>query len=307
MNVIQNAAELPGSPRRVCLAIGVFDGVHLGHQQVIRQTTSDASHQEAHSVVVTFDRHPNAIVAPHAVPPAIYSLEQKLQAIKSLNVDTTMLIPFNRSFSQLKAEEFVDQLIQGFGMIRSICVGREFTFGYQRGGNVGLLNAIGRSHNFKVHGLAAVALDGDIVSSTRIRDSVQNGSLDSASQMLGRDYKLSGKVIRGDGIGRELGYPTANLEIDGLLTPPKGVYAVHVFHQGTTKRGIANIGIRPTVDQSVPELRVEVHLLDFEGNLYGEVVDIQFLTFIRPETKFASIEDLRSQIELDVNAAKKQF
>jgi riboflavin kinase/FMN adenylyltransferase len=307
MNIIQNASELPDAPRRVCLAIGVFDGVHLGHQQVIRQTTGDASHEEASSVVVTFDRHPNTIVAPHAVPPAVYSLDQKLQAIESLGVDTTVMVPFDESFSRLTAEEFVDQLIRGFGSIRSICVGRKFTFGHRRGGNVELLQKIGQSHNFKVHGLAAVALDGQVVSSTRIRECIQAGDLDSASQMLGRDYKLSGKVIRGDGIGRKLGFPTANIDVTGLLTPPKGVYAVHLFRDRTVLRGVANIGVRPTVSADKPALSVEVHLLDFAKDLYGETLDLQFLTFVRPEMKFPSVERLQKQIELDIETAKQKF
>ncbi len=307
MNIIRNASELADTPQRVCLAIGVFDGVHLGHQQVIRQTTGDASHEEARSLVVTFDRHPNAVVAPHAVPPAVYSLDQKLQAIESLGVDTTLMVPFDESFSRLSAEEFVDQLICGFGMIRSICVGRGFTFGHRRGGNVELLQKIGQSHNIKVHGLAAVALDGQVVSSTRIRECIQAGDLDSASQMLGRDYKLSGKVIRGDGIGHKLGFPTANIDVTGLLTPPQGVYAVHVFRDRTVLRGVVNIGVRPTVSADKPALRVEVHLLDFAKDVYGETLDLQFHTFVRPEMKFSSMERLQKQIALDIETAKRKF
>lgn len=307
MNIIQNASDLSAAPQRVCLAIGVFDGVHLGHQQVIRQTTGDASHSEARSVVVTFDRHPNSIVAPHAVPPAVYSLDQKLQAVESLGVDTVLMVRFDEPFSQLSAEGFVDQLIRGFGMIRSICVGRNFTFGHQRGGNVELLQKIGQSHNFKVHGLAAVALDGKVVSSTRIRECIQSGDLDSASQMLGRDYQLSGKVVQGDGLGRKLGFPTANIDVTGLLTPPNGVYAVHVFRGGNVLRGVANIGFRPTLSQKQPSLRVEVHLLSVAEDLYGERLDLQFLSFVRPEIKFSSVEQLQKQISLDITAAKQQF
>lgn len=307
MNIIQNASDLPGAPQRVCLAIGVFDGVHLGHQQVIRQTTADASHAEARSVVVTFDRHPNSIVAPHVVPPAVYSLDQKMQAIESLGVDTTLMIRFDESFSRLSAEEFVNQLICGFGIIRSICVGRNFTFGHKRGGNVELLQKMGQAHQFKVHGLAAVSLDGQVVSSTRIRECIQSGDLDSTSQMLGRDYQLSGQVIRGDGLGRKIGFPTANIDVTGLLTPPKGVYAVHVFRKGVALRGVANIGFRPTLSQSEPSLRVEVHLLEFADDLYGERLDLQFLSFVRPEAKFPSLDQLQQQILLDIEAAKQSF
>jgi riboflavin kinase/FMN adenylyltransferase len=218
-----------------------------------------------------------------------------------------MVIPFDEAFSRLTAEEFIDLLIRGFGEIRSICVGRTFTFGHKRGGNVELLQETGRLYNFKVHGLAAVALDGQVVSSTRIRERIQSGDLDSASQMLGRDYKLSGKVIRGDGIGHRLGFPTANIEAPGLLTPPNGVYAVHAFKDGKALRGVANIGFRPTVSKNEPELRVEVHLLDFDGDLYGETLDLQFLSFVRPEARFSSVDELKKQILKDIVSAKQRF
>ena len=229
MKILSNPMATPDPGRKVCAAIGMFDGVHLGHQQVIRQTIEDARQKEAMSLVVTFDRHPNTVVAPARVPPLIYSLPQKMRAIESLGADALWLIAFDEKFSRQSAEEFVRTLASGFGHLKSLCVGSEFTFGHKRSGNVAMLEQFGRELGFIVHGIAAVSLDGEVVSSTRIRETVRAGEISRASQMLGREYALSGEVIRGDELGRKLGFPTANLEVSGRLVPPNGVYAVHAY------------------------------------------------------------------------------
>lgn len=307
MNIVHAAADLPGAPCRVCAAIGVFDGVHLGHQQVIRQTIADARHHEAIAVVITFDRHPNSVVAPHAVPPAIYSLEQKLAAIASLGTDAALVIPFDRAFSERSAESFIAELLAGFGSLRSLCVGREFTFGHRRLGNVALLARMGAAHSFGVHGLAAVALDGQVVSSTRIRERIQAGDLDAAGQMLGRDYEMNGIVIKGNQLGRTLGFPTANLDVRGLVTPPAGVWAVHAQVGGRQFRGVANLGYRPTVEATSPGLQLEVHLFDFNEVIYGTHLSVQFVERLRAELQFESVAALQSQIAKDVSAAQRCF
>ena len=307
MKIIRHATELPGVPRRVCLAIGVFDGVHLGHQQVIRQTIADASRFEAASVVVTFDRHPNNVVAPHAVPPAIYTLDQKLAAIEELGADATLVIPFDEPFSRRPADDFIRGLRADFGTIQSVCVGREFTFGHRRSGNVALLTELGRRHNFQVHGLSSVALDGDIVSSTRIRGCLQAGDFEGAAQMLGRDYLLVGRVTRGDQLGARLGFPTANIDVAGLATPPTGVYLVHAFANRGCVRGVGNLGVRPTVGASSAVVRLEVHLLDFSGDLYDQTLGVQFIQRLREERKFSSLEELQAQIAHDVDLARRSF
>lgn len=307
MKIIHQAAELPGVPRRVCIAIGVFDGVHLGHQQVIRQTISDASHHEAASVVVTFDRHPSSVVAPKAIPPAVYSLEQKLDAIAALGADACLVIRFDEEFSRRSAGDFVNSLARDFGALRSICVGREFSFGYRRQGNVQLLEQLGRVHGYQVHALSAVALDGLTVSSTRIRECIRAGDLDGASQMLGRDYGIAGKVVEGDRLGRQLGFATANVNVVGLVVPPAGVYAVHVHLQNRRLRGVANVGVRPTLAAASTDTRLEVHLLDFEDDLYGTMLTVQFVERLRGEVRFESIEALKAQIARDVAKARQCF
>jgi riboflavin kinase / FMN adenylyltransferase len=307
MKIIHAASELKPGPRKVCVAIGMFDGVHLGHQQVIRQTIADARQHESLALVITFDAHPNRIVAPQRVPPLIYSLPQKLRSIESLGGDALLLIHFDQPFSEQTGEAFIRRLARQLGRIQSLCVGSTFTFGHQRTGNVALLRTLGAELKFTVHGLAAISLDGTAVSSTRIRKAIREGELDSASQMLGRAYSLAGQVVRGDQLGRQLGFPTANLDVSGLMLPPNGVYVVHVTVRGETQRGVLNIGNRPTLQDSAPQLRVEVHLLDFSADLYGEELEVTFVEKLRAEQKFASTAALADQIARDITEARSRF
>jgi len=300
MNVIQSAKDLQPGHQPVCLAIGFFDGVHLGHQQIIRQTVADARQRDAQALVITFDHHPNTIVAPKRAPPLIYSLPQKLRALESLAVDTVLQIHFDEPFSRQTGADFIRGLARDFGTIHSLCVGAEFVFGYKRSGNVALLKTLGEEIGFAVHGLAAVALDGRVVSSTRIRETIRSGDLGAASQMLGRPYAIAGRVMPGDGVGRQMGVPTANLDMSGLLLPPEGVYAGRTRLDQKNYRVALNIGFRPTVVSAAPHLRVEAHLLDFSGDLYGRELEIEIGERLRGEKKFSSAAALREQIERDI-------
>ena len=307
MQTLNSADEFRSGGRKVSVAIGMFDGVHLGHQQLIRQALSDAEQHEGIAVVVTFDRHPNAIVAPERLPPLIYSHPQKLRAIAALGVSSTIVIPFTREFSAQPADEFIRSLTTQLSPVHSICVGNSFVFGHRRSGNVALLQQLGHELNFIVHGIAAVSLDNEVVSSTRIRDTVRAGELDRASQMLGREYALSGVILRGDGLGKKLGFATANLDVEGRLVPPGGVYAAHAHVSGACHRAAVNIGLRPTLSSPAPELRVEAHLLDFNGDLYGKELELTFVEKLREERKFASLEGLQAQIARDVTEADRRF
>jgi riboflavin kinase/FMN adenylyltransferase len=293
--------------RKVCLAIGMFDGVHLGHQQVIGRMIDDARQHEALAVVATFDCHPNAVVAPERTPKLIYPLARKLRVIESLGADATWLIHFNTEFSRKPADEFVREFVRGFGGVHSLCVGSGFTFGHKRAGNVALLRQLGQEMHFTVHGLASVALDGAPVSSTRIRECIRTGDFDDAGQMLGRAYSLCGVVKKGDQLGRRLGFPTANVDIEGLVVPPTGVYAVHVSIDGAQHRGVFNLGHCPTLERSEPNLQAEAHLFEFDADLYGRTVEISFVEKLREEQKFPSLDALRAQIERDVAAARGIF
>ena len=307
MRVIHAADELKPAGRKVCLAIGFFDGVHLGHQQIIRQTITDARQHEAIALVVTFDRHPNTVVAPNRVPPLIYSLPRKLRTIESLGADTLLLIHFDKAFSEQTGEGFIRALARDLGHFQSLCVGANFVFGYKRGGNVDLLKKLGAELKFTVHGMAAVSLDGRAVSSTRIREAIRAGDLDGVSQMLGRAYSLAGTVVRGDGLGHQIGFPTANLDVTGLALPPHGVYAVLVEVGGKTHRAVLNIGLRPTLQNPNPQLQVEAHLIDFAGDLYGQELEVAFVDKLRAETKFPSLAELRQQIARDILDAQMRF
>jgi riboflavin kinase/FMN adenylyltransferase len=305
MKIIHAANELKAEGKKVCLAIGFFDGVHLGHQQIIRQTISDARQHDSIAIVLTFDRHPNSIVAPDRVPPLVYSLPQKMRAIESLGADALLLIQFDKKFSEQTGEEFIRSLARDFGKIHSICVGADFVFGHKRGGNVALLKKLGGEIGFQVHGLAAVSLDGEIVSSTRIRETVRAGDFDAASQMLGRTYAISGRVVAGDRFGRKIGFPTANLDAANLVLPTNGVYSGCTKLNGQFYRVALNIGLRPTIATGKPQLRVEAHLLDFSGELYGEELEVEIGVKIRDERKFNSLEELRVQIGRDVESVRK--
>ena len=307
MNVIQSASELNTGGRKVCVAIGVFDGVHLGHQQVIRRAMADAQQQDGLAVVITFDRHPNTVVAPDRVPPSIQSLPQKLRTLAALGVDATWLIRFDEMFSQQTGEGFVRVLARDFGKLYSVCVGSDFTFGRKRSGNVALLNQLGRELGFLVHGLSAVALDGEVVSSTRIREAIRGGNLYAASQMLGRCYSLAATVVQGDQLGRKLGFPTANLQVNGMVIPPSGVYAARARVGERWFRAVLNIGVRPTLSSTAPELRVEAHLLGFNEEIYGKEMEITFVERLRDEKKFPSLDELMAQISSDILNAERVF
>jgi riboflavin kinase/FMN adenylyltransferase len=305
MNLFHAATEVKTNGKKVCLAIGVFDGVHLGHQQILRQTIADAHQHDALPLVLTFDKHPSVIVAPDKAPPLIYSLPQKLRAIESLRAENILLIHFDQPFSAQSGEQFVRGLARDLRKIHSICVGADFVFGHKRGGNVALLKRLGAELDFQVHGLSAVSLDGQTVSSTRIRETIRAGNLDEASQMLGRPYAISGKVVVGDQLGRQLGFPTANLDVTGLVLPPNGVYAAVARQEGKRYRVALNIGVRPTVAAG-RQLRVEAHLLDFAGDLYGRELEIEVGDKLRDEKKFASPEELKQQIARDITAVRAQ-
>ncbi len=304
MNVIQAAADLNPGPGGVCLAIGVFDGVHLGHQSVIGQAREDARQRGAISAVVTFDRHPNAVVAPQNIPPLIYPLAKKLRVIASLGLDTACVIPFDKPFSEISGEEFIRGLARDGRAVRSISVGETFMFGRRRSGDVALLRALGGELGFALHALPDVSLGGQPVSSTRIREVVRAGQFEPAGQMLGRSYTLCGPVVAGERLGRKLGFPTANLDVAGILVPPAGVYAADGQVGGKTYRAAVNIGQRPTLHSPAGGLCVEAHLLDFAEDIYGQEIELTFLGKLREERKFSSVAALQQQIERDVAAAR---
>jgi riboflavin kinase/FMN adenylyltransferase len=306
MKVFAAAPDLAPGSRPVCAALGFFDGVHLGHQEVLRHAVgAAAARREAMTVAVTFDRHPNVIVAPANVPPLIYPLSKKLELLASLGLDAACVIQFDKTVSLIPGEQFVRGLARDFRQIESICVGDNFMFGWKRSGNVALLQKLGGELGFEVQALRDVSWNDEPVSSTRIREAIRVGDFAAAHQMLGRPYSLRGRVIQGVKLGRELGFPTANLEVSGLIVPPAGVYAAEARLGEERLRAAVNIGHRPTVAPA-SQLTVEAHLLDFDRQIYGDELELAFFRKLREEQKFPSQSALRSQIAKDIFQARNE-
>ena len=307
MKQLSQPSDLNYKERKVCLAIGMFDGVHLGHQQVLRQAVRAASQNNLISVAITFDQHPANIISPGQAPAIIQTQAQLIRTIELLGIKAILIIKFDQEFSLKTGESFIQELSQGFGSIHSICVGKDFMFGHNRDGNFKSLQRLGQKLGFISYGLPSVMLDGQKISSTRIRTALHEGKLDEAKKMLGRKFSIEGLVIKGDGKGREIGFPTANLDTKGLILPPNGVYAAHARLNGKSFKSVVNIGIRPTINKTSSLQQVEAHLLEFNTEVYGQVIEIEFISRLRDEILFNSIEELKKQIVSDIYHAKNLF
>lgn len=307
MRVFRHTSELPASARGAVVAIGNFDGIHRGHQAIIAETGRLAREAGAPFAVLTFEPHPRNFFRPELPPFRLTPFRIKARLIEALGVDELFVLTFDAAFSRLSAERFVAEvLVQGLGIRRAV-VGDNFAFGHRRAGNAGLLEELGRRHGFGVICLARVRGPGEeIYSSTRIRDYLQAGDPTRAALLLGRYWEIEGRVQQGDRRGRQLGFPTANLPIDGFLEPARGVYAVRAgLDRGSEIRwhdGVANLGVRPMFDGKT--LLLEVHLFDFEGDLYGQHLRVALVDHLRPETKFASVEALVEQMGEDGRRAR---
>lgn len=306
MLIIHQPQELPSRGRPVCAAIGVFDGVHRGHQSVINHAVREAARLGGWAVVITFDRHPRSVVDPARAPALIQPLSRELAAIQALGVQVALVFRFDLEFSRQPAEAFVQSLLTGFGHLSSLSVGANFFFGHGRAGNVGTLQELGARLGFAVHAAEPVLFDGEPVSSTRLRAAIRAGRLAEVSSMLGRPYAVCGLVQRGQGLGRRLGFPTANLSVEGLEMPPHGVYAATVILPEGPRPAVVNWGCRPTVTSGTPVPHFEVHLPNWEGDLYGVELEVQLGRFLRAEQRFANLDELRAQIARDISSVLTQ-
>ena len=296
LNSLDELAEQEGP---LHLALGVFDGVHVGHQEVISRAVKAARADGGKSFVVTFSPHPIRVIAPGKAPGALLAtLDEKADLVKSYGVDGLLVIRFDENFAKMEAEDFVRKMTEA--NVRTIAVGEDWRFGAKRKGDVGMLRRTGEERGFKLEAVAPVMWDGERISSTRIRQAVRDGAFGAVEEMLGREYRVTGKVIVGRKLGRQLGFPTANIDPGDLQMPKDGVWAVDVKGIG---RGVANLGTRPTVGGEGKLL--EVHVFDFQGDLYGKALEVGFLRFIRDEEKFGSVEELKVRIRQDVEMAKK--
>ena len=305
MDVLQSIPELAKLPGPIFLAIGVFDGVHLGHQAVIRTSAEHAAETAGTPVVVTFDPHPAKVLRPEKAPRLLTATQHKIALIRNLGVAHLLVLTFDKEFAATPPEEFVHRLVRHARPLREICVGHEWSFGKGRAGNLALLKKLGAQHDFNVVGIKPVTVDDTVVSSTEIRRAVEHGDFAKAAAMLGRDYTILGTVRAGAHLGRQLGFPTANLSAHSEQFPPNGVYVAEAQLNGATYRGVANLGYRPTVSDAKPERLLELHLFDLNREIYGEDLEVRFVHYLRPEKKFDSLEKLRSQIAQDVEQAQR--
>jgi riboflavin kinase/FMN adenylyltransferase len=286
------------------LAIGVFDGVHLGHQAVISTSTQHAHSADGTPVVVTFDPHPAKILRPGDAPHLLTATQHKIELIRALGVGHLLIINFDKNFAQTPPENFVEQLVQHSKPLREICVGHEWSFGRNRAGNLDLLKQLGARSEFNVVGIQPVKVNGAVVSSTAIRQAIETGDFDKAAEMLGRQYTILGTVTGGQELGRKIGFPTANLSAHSEQFPPNGVYFAEAWLGGVLWHGVVNLGIRPTVTTAKPQRVLEIHLLDFERDIYGENLEIRFVKYLRPERRFENVEALVEQIKADVRQVR---
>ena len=291
----------------VALTIGNFDGVHLGHQAMLARLTAAAREHGWQSCVMTFEPHPREFFAPDQAPTRLTSLREKLELLAQCGVDRVQICRFNFDFARTAAEDFITRILHRGLAARWILVGDDFRFGARRAGDFVMLRQAGAQCGFEVHAMSSVTVDQVRVSSTAVRDSLAAGDLFRAQRLLGRAYSISGRVVSGDRLGRKLGCPTANVLMKHNRPPLSGIFAVEVrgLHDGVLP-GVASLGVRPTVARDArPSL--EVHVLDFDREIYGAHLKIDFLNKFRDEEKYADVETLRLQIALDVANARAYF
>ena len=292
----------PTSYPKPVLALGNFDGVHLGHQNIFRHVVSRAEEIGGTPMVFTFDRHPLKVLAPERAPLVLTTNAQKRSLIGALGVRVGLWIPFTEQFARQKPLAFIRDVLQERIGVHELVVGYDFRFGHCRAGNVSLLQQQAAAHGYEVTVIPPVKLGNTVVSSSTIRALLQKGQVEEAARLIGRDYALAGSVVEGFHRGAKLGFPTANVRVGHELVPRVGVYAVRVEWEGRQYPGVANVGHNPTFGNE--SLSAEVHLLDFEGDLYGVQLGVAFVARIRDERKFASVDELAAQIACDVQQAR---
>lgn len=288
------------------VAIGNFDGVHKGHQKVIREAIQMAGQHGLASGVMTFHPHPKEVLGELSQSLYLTPLPDKLALFEELGVDLALVVQFTLPFSQLSPEQFIEHYIVGLN-IKQVVTGFDFCFGQKGRGNVETLAQWSKERgDFTYHCVPIISINEEKVGSSQVRLLLSLGDVSGASQLLGRPYRIKGKVVEGEQRGRTIGFPTANLSLlHPYVLPRQGVYAVYVHHKGSRFPGVINIGTKPTFHKSKSSVTLEVHLLDFHGDLYGETLSVDFIRFLREERSFPSIEELIRQIEQDVHLAKK--
>lgn len=308
MEVLRDPLGSDEPPRGAVLSIGNFDGIHLGHQAVLMHVVERAKSLAAPAVAMTFDPHPIKLLRPADAPRLVTTLEQRLQLIARTGIETCLLVPFTHRVARMTAENFVrDVLVQRLA-VKEVYIGKNFRFGADRGGDVDLLNRMGSELGFEAASSPIVHHAGDIVSSTRVRQAIGEGRVEEAAELLDRAVFIDGRVLEGKRLGRTLGFPTLNIEVENELQPKHGVYvtATHIPSFERIFPAVTNIGIRPTIYEN-SLTTVESHLLDFTADVYREQIRLFFLRRLREERAFDSTTELMAQIRLDVEAGRSFF
>ena len=307
MKVIYGIGQIKRRIQNTVVAIGVFDGMHRGHQHVIAQMVDRAKALGAMSVVITFFPHPVRVLHPEIQLPYLISLRHRLQLIEELGVDVCLVVHFTKRFSALSPEAFVQQYLVSRLGVTEVFVGDDFRFGQNRSGGLELFIEIAQRYNFHVNVIDEVYLGRRAIHSRCLRELIACGKLSQAEKLLGRRCSILGTVIKGDGRGKSLGFATANIQFESDIIPPLGVYIVEVLLENKSYQGIANIGRRPSFHQKNQRVHLEVHILNFKKNIYGKEVIVEFIKKIRNEKKFSSPPELVRQIKRDEQSAQKYF
>ncbi len=304
--IVWNGIErVPGATPPVVATIGNFDGVHVGHRAILDSAVAAARRKGLLSVLVTFEPHPLAVVDPGRKPRLLMTRRQKLEALEAAGLDAVLILEFTPEVAALDGEEFFSSHLGARLPLSAVHVGENFRFGHGRAGDLALLRKIGATRGFEVVGVAPVILGQEVVSSSAIRKAVEEGDVERARRMLGRPFAVSGEVVRGEGRGRTLEFPTANVDVENEMVPRRGVYVTEAVVLALRLPSVTNVGIRPTFGGS--EMTVETHLIDFEDDLYGERMEVRFLARIRDEQRFTGASELADQIARDRAAAVAFF
>lgn len=305
MKIIRGT-ETGALARPAVSTLGVFDGLHLGHQQIVRRVVERATALGAMPTVVTFDPHPRSVLRPETAPPLLQTFSQKMEALRQLGIGQVLVLDFTPTLAELAAEEFIRRFLVEALDSREVYLGEGFAFGHQRRGTIGLLREVSRQFGFRAEEVPEQQLRGYRISSTLIRQLLQAGRVNLARRMLGRPYGVEGIVTRGLGLGSRLLYPTANLAVDNRVVPAEGVYVTLSLVEGVWHRSVTNVGKRPTVsDDGIS--KIEAHLIDFDRDIYDQNVRLRFLHRLRGEKKFNGLDELKAQISRDRNLAIHYF
>ena len=303
MQRLSHHQPIPDRLRGAVLALGNFDGFHLGHQAVVGRAVARGAHERRPVIVATFDPHPVRHFRPDAAPFRLTTLDQRQRMFAAAGADAMLVFHFDAALAATSAEDFVALLGQRIGA-SAVVTGEDFTFGARRGGNCAVLREVGSAYGIAAETVAAILLDGEPVSSSRVREALKAGDPDSATRLLTRPFAIQGEVVHGDKRGRALGWPTANVELGKYQRPAYGIYAVRVrLDDGSEHDGVANIGVRPMFDP--PKELLETVLFDFDGDLYGRTIDVALHHFIRPEIKFGGLDALKARMEQDAAEARR--